>query len=223
MVKRSMKNASAVSVIGGADGPTSMFLLKRNSKLTLKQKLHKFKYNLKRTHVEKTLKPEAHTLDEVMAYLVKVHGFVELGKDSDEMKEEYSRMRASFLVQHAPELLGEYATLPPLKSESQEDLLVYVRQSEERIQKAMEVPTTEFDIDFHKFQISFEDSNDNIHFVIEKRFGYIGGGASGNKIVIKRFQRLDKEIHRYYGVTEEDIRTKSERYKDVVRALCRMR
>lgn len=213
------KHASAISVIGGADGPTSVFLLKRNRKLTLKQKLHKFKYNLKRAHVEKTLKPGGHTLDEVMTYLVKVHGFAEF--DKEEIKGEYEEMRASFLLQHVPELLGEYATLPPLKSESQEDLLEYMRQAQERVQRAKEIPATEFDIDFHKFQLSFENNDDNIHFVIEKRFGHIGGGASGNRRVIKRFQRLDKEIHRYYGVTEEDIRTKSQRYKDVVRALCR--
>lgn len=215
------KNASAVSVIGGADGPTSVFLLKRDQKLTLRQKMQRIKYNIKRTYVEKTLKSGGHTLDEVMAYLVKVHGFVELDKDSDEMREEYSRMRASFLIQHAPKLLGEYAILPQLKSESQEDLWDYVRQSEERIQKAMEISSAEFDIDFHKFQISFDDINDNIHFLIEKRFGYIGGGASGNKKIVKRFQQLDKDIHRYYGVTEEDIKTKSKRYEDVVRALCR--
>lgn len=213
------KNASAVSVIGGADGPTSVFLLKRNSKLIVRQKLQRFKYNMKKAYVERTLKPGAHTLDEVMTYLVKEHGFVE--PDKEEIKEEYEEMRASFLIQHAPELLGEYAKLPELKSESQEDLLAYVRQAQERTEKAKDIPATEFDIDFHKFQISFDDINDNIHFVIEKRFGHIGGGASGNRRVIKRFQRLDKEIYRYYGVTEEDIRTKSQRYKDVVRALCR--
>lgn len=215
------KSASAVSVIGGADGPTSVFLLKRDQKLTLRQKMQRIKYNIKRTYVEKTLKSGGHTLDEVMTYLVKAHGFVELDKDSDEMREEYSRMRASFLIQHAPKLLGEYAILPQLKSESQEDLWDYVRQSEERIQKAMEISSAEFDIDFHKFQIFFDDINDNIHFLIEKRFGYIGGGASGNKKIVKRFQQLDKDIHRYYGVTEEDIKTKSKRYEDVVRALCR--
>lgn len=212
------KNASAVSVIGGADGPTSVFFVKRNQNLTLRQKLQRFKYNMKKAHVEKTLKAGAHTLDEVMEYLVKVYGFVEL--DKEEIKEEYEEMRASFLLQHAPELLGEYAVLPQLKSESQEDLLAYFYREQERTQKAKEIPATEFDIDFHRLQISFADINHNIHFLIEKRFGYIGGGASGDKKILKRFHKLDKEIHRYYGVTEEDIRTKSQRYKDVVRALC---
>lgn len=213
------KNASATSVIGKADGATSVCLIKRDAELTLKQKIQRFRYQIKRAHVERTLKPGAHTMDEVMEYLVKVHGFAE--PDKEEIKEEYEEMRASFLIQHAPELLGEYAKLPKLKSESREDLLAYVRQAQERTEKAKEIPATEFDIDFHRFQISFDDSNDNIHFLIEKRFGYIGGGASGNKKILKRFHKLDKDIHRYYGVTEEDIRTKSQRYKDVVRALCR--
>ena len=213
------KNASAVSVIGGADGPTSVCLIKRNQKLTWKQKFRKFLYDRKKARVERTLKPGGHTLDEVMEYLVKVHGFVELNKE--EIKEEYNEMRASCLLQYAPELLGEYAILPSLQSESQEDVMAYFMQAQERVQKAKEVPVAEFDIDFHKFQISFDDINDNIHFLIEKRFGYIGGGASGNKKIVKRFQQLDKDIHRYYGVTEEDIKTKSKRYEDVVRALCR--
>ena len=36
------KSASAVSVIGGADGPTSIFF-KKNAKLTLKQKIQRAK------------------------------------------------------------------------------------------------------------------------------------------------------------------------------------
>ena len=37
------KIASAVSVIGGTDGPTSVFLLKKNAKLTLRQKIQRTK------------------------------------------------------------------------------------------------------------------------------------------------------------------------------------
>ncbi len=213
------KNTSATSIIGKADGATSVCLIKRDAKLTLKQKVQKFRYQIKRAYVERTLKPGAHTMDEVMAYIVNVHGFTELG--FDEIKEEYEEMRASFLVRHNPELLGEYAKLPKLKSESREDLLAYVRQAQERTEKAKEIPATEFDIDFHRFQISFDDRNDNIYFLIEKRFGYIGGGASGDKKILKRFHKLDKDIHRYYGVTEEDIKNKTKRYEEVVRALCR--
>ena len=82
-------------------------------------------------------------------------------------------------------------------------------------------PTTEFDIDFHKFQIPFEDINDNMHIIIEKRFAYIGGGVSGDKKQMRKFHRIFKDVYRYYGVTAEDIKNKTKRYEQVIRALTR--
>jgi len=205
------------TVIGHANGPTSVFVIKKKPKLTLRQKIDKLKYKIKRTYVEKTLNTTSHSIDEVMEYIVNVHGFVEI--DKDEVQHEYNEMRASFLMQHAPELLGEYAEMPQLKSTSQEDIQEHIRQFQERQQKAMEIPVAEFDIDFHKFQISFGDINDNMNIIVEKRFGYIGGGVSGSKKNIKRFQCIYKDAYRYYGVSSDDIKNKTKRYDDVVRAL----
>ena len=211
------KRASAATMIGGADGPTSVVVIKKNPKLTLRQKIEKFKYKMKRAYVERTLKAKSHSMDEVMEYIVNVQGFVELG--NDEVQQEYKEMRASFIMQYEPELLGEYATMPQLKSESQEDIQAHIKQFEEHQQRAMEIPVTEFDIDFHKFQIPSDDINDNMHITIEKKFAYIGGGVSGNKKIMKRFKHIYKDVYRYYGVTSEDIRNKSKRYEQVVRAL----
>ena len=96
-----------------------------------------------------------------------------------------------------------------------------MEKSKQRIKKAMEVPVTEFDIDFHKFTKDLGDSKGEIHFIIEKRYGHIGGGFSGSKKLLKKFEQIQKDIFRYYGVTKEDIENKSERYNDVVRALSR--
>ena len=133
------KSANAVSVIGGADGPTSVFVLKKDAKLTLRQKMGRLKNRAKRFYVEKTLKCEVHSMDEVMEYIVNRYGFVEVAEASDEAAEEYNQMRASFIIQYAPELLGEYALPPQLKSESPKDVEVYFKQSEERMKKALEV------------------------------------------------------------------------------------
>ena len=208
-----------MSVIGKSDGPTAVTVIKRNSKLTWKQKLEKCKYKIKRAYVEHTIKAKGHSLDEVIDYIINKHGFVEI--DNDEVRFERDEMRASFIMQYAPELLGEYATMPRLKSESKEDIEEHIKQFQVRQQRAMEVPISEFDIDFHKFQISFEDINDNMYINIEKRFAYIGGGVSGDKKVMRRFHRIFKDVHRYYGVTAEDIKNKSKRYEQVIRALSR--
>ena len=108
------------AIIGGADGPTAIAVIKKNSKLTLRQKIEKCRYKIKRACVERTIKANSHTLDEVIDYIVNVHGFTEIV--NDEVRQEYEEMRASFILQYAPELLGEYATMPQLKSESKEDI-----------------------------------------------------------------------------------------------------
>ena len=203
----SAKMTDTEAVIGKNDGPTAVMVIKKNPKLTLRQK----------TYVERTLKTESHSIDEVMEYMVNVHGFVEL--DDDEVYQEYSQMRASFIMQYASELLGEYATMPQLKSESKVDIQAHMKQLQERQKRAMEIPVEKFDIDFHKFEIPLNDRKDKIHITIEKRFGYIGGGASGDKKVMKRFHHIYKDIYQYYGVTKEDIKNKSKRYEEVVRAL----
>lgn len=45
------KIASEVSVIGGSGGPTSVFLLKKNVKLTQRQKIQRTKNKIKRFYV----------------------------------------------------------------------------------------------------------------------------------------------------------------------------
>ena len=206
-------------MIGKSDGPTAVTVIKKNSKLTWKQKLEKCKYKIKRAYVEYTIKDKSHSLDEVIDYIINKHGFVEI--DNDEVHFERDEMRASFIMQYAPELLGEYATMPQLKSESKEDIQAHIREFQKRQQRAMEIPIEKFDIDFHRFQISFEDINDNMYIIIEKRFAYIGGGVSGDKKQMRRFHRIFKDVHRYYGVTAEDIKNKSKRYEQVIRALTR--
>ena len=90
------KGTNSTTIIGGADGPTAVFVLKKNAKLTLKQKIEKLKYKIKRSYVERTIKAKSHSMDEVMKYIVNVHGFVEL--DDDEVHQEYNEMRVSFIM-----------------------------------------------------------------------------------------------------------------------------
>lgn len=217
----SNKEYVSSSKIGSSDGPTSVFVLKKNAKLTLKQKIQKIKYNMKKAHVEKMISSGCHTLDEVMDYIVNVHGFIKVDAKSDEAMEEYNQMRASFLIRYAPKLLGEYETVPQLESSDEEKVREFIEKSKLRIKKAMEVPVTEFDIDFYKFTKSFGDSKGEMHIIIEKKYGHIGGGASGKKKMLRKFDRIQKDIFRYYGVSKEDIESKSKRYKDLVRALSR--
>lgn len=212
------KHAKATSVIGGSDGPTSYIVLKKN-KLTPRQKILIIISKLKRIYVEKTIKCGTHTIDEVVDYIVKNLGFVEKDLDADEIMEEQNQLRASFIIRYAPELLSEYAGNSQVKSESKEDVEAFFKYNEERMRRASEIPYTEFPIDFHKFTKEVEGTNSYMDIIIEKRFKYIGGGAVGSKKLIKSFNRIYKDLYRYYGVTEEDICVKSDRYKELLGVL----
>ena len=198
------KSASAVSVIGGADGPTSIFF-KKNAKLTLKQKIQRAKNKIKRFYVDKTLSCESHSLDEVIEYIVNRYRFAEVDKDAEEFPEEYQQMRASFIIQYAPELLGESTACPKLKSESPKDVEAYIRQSEERMQSAMEIPSTEFDIDFHKFKKAFDDINDTMYIVIEKNMHILAVGLVEIKRWLKTF-RVSIKIYTDITVSQKRIK-----------------
>jgi hypothetical protein len=49
-------------------------------------------------------------MEEVENYIKDFLGFTEVKQNTDKYQTEYSEMRASFLLQYAPELLGELAT-----------------------------------------------------------------------------------------------------------------
>lgn len=211
------KSAGSVSIIGGSDGPTSVFLL-GGGKKTLKQRVHKTVFNLRKKWHALWIKPCGHTMEEVVAYIKENYGFVELTADSREYQSEYRGMRASFIMQYAPELLGEYAEHPQLTGRDEESVREFQRQIELRQQRAMEVSENEFTIDLHV--LHKKEKKSEMHLSLESRFGYIGGGFSGQgKHGQRRFRKIYRDIHRYYGVTETDIAEETQRYKELLTTL----
>ncbi len=216
-----MKKGNKIYRINGEDGPTSVFILKNTKKRTLKQRFHKIKYKRKKKRIEKMITSESHhSMEEVLAFAVNECGLVELDRDSVEVTEEYKQLRASFILQYKPELLGEYAKRSPLESEEPEAVMEYLGKCKEQLQRAMAVPKELFDIDMHKYIKEYSDINERLNVVIETKYGYIGGGAGGDKAV-KDLDEMMMRLHKYYGVTQEDVDNQTERYKNLIRTLCR--
>lgn len=216
-----MKKGDKTYRINGEDGPTSVFILKNTKNRTLKQRFHKIKYNRKKKRIEKMITGESHhSMEDVLAFAVNECGLVELDRDSVEVGEEYKQLRASFILQYNPELLGEYAEVPPLESEEPEAVIEHLKKCKEQFQHAMAVPKELFDIDMHKYIKEYSGTNESLDVVIETKYGYIGGGANGDKAV-KDLDEMMTRLHKYYGVTQEDIDNQTERYKNLIRTLCR--
>ena len=69
------KEVSTVSIVRD-DKPTSFFLVGRNnSKLTPKQKIKKFLYDVRKKRIAKSLKANPHSMEQVADYIVTELGF----------------------------------------------------------------------------------------------------------------------------------------------------
>lgn len=211
------KTSGSISIIGGSDGPTSVFFA-ANRKKTIRQKVQKQVFAVRKKWYAYRLHPKAHTMEEVIAYLKEKYAFEEVEKDTMEYQNEYDRIRTSFILQYKPELLGAYAVYPQLKSHDEAGIREFQRQLECRERKARELSQEEFSIDLHVLKKA--DSESEMHFLIETVFGYIGGGFSCSKGTGKhRFNQIYKDVYGYYGVTEEDIEKETERYQELLTTL----
>lgn len=207
-----------ITRIEGSDGPTAVFVAGRNKgKISLKHRIQRFINKSRRNYIGKTIKAEAHTLDQVCEYIVNVLGYREIDSNQPEYKEEYDELRASYILQYKPELLGDLAYIPDLAEYTEAAITKYLDQIKMRQEAAKKIPAEVFDIDFYKF--IRKDGDNESHFIIEKTHDYIGGGASGNTQTVRRHNREFKQVYRYYGVSQEDIDKKTERFEEVVRML----
>lgn len=215
-----MKKGNKAYRLDNGDGPTSVFILKNKKKRTLRQTFQKMLFDRKKKRIEKMITGESsHSMEDVLAFAVNECGLTELERESLAVREEYEQLRASFMLQYEPELLGEYAEIPPLEKEDPEAVMEHLEKCKEQLSHAMAVPKELFDIDMHKYVKEYLDINENLDVVIETKYGYIGGGAAGHKAV-KDLNEMMIRLHQYYGVTQEDIDNQTERYKNLVRTLC---
>ena len=138
-----------ISKIESSDGPTTVFVAGRN--ITFKQKVQRFINQTRRNHIEKSITADAHTLDEVCDYIVRILGYRELETDQQDYKEEYDDLRASYILQYKPELLGDFANIPDLTEDTEEAINEYLEMIKNRQNAAKGISKELFDIDFHKF------------------------------------------------------------------------
>ncbi len=60
------KVASSVSIIGGADGPTSIFIAGKGGKVKLRTRIQNYFLKIRRNRIKKQITTNPHTLEEVV-------------------------------------------------------------------------------------------------------------------------------------------------------------
>lgn len=212
------KSARAVSIIGGADGPTSIFMAGKTKKFSLKIWVKNKYTQYKRGRVAKKIVPNPHTLREVIRYIQDVYGGVEVSKGSHNYQEQYRDLKTSLILQHKPELLGELAELKRPSGYDEKSLRDFFEQVELRSQKAFCIPDEFFPMDFKLYEVQVPDVG-QIEFCIDTMWDIFGNSYSGSKKGMRQLKKISKDVYLYYGVTPEDIRNKTKRYSVLLTVL----
>lgn len=212
------KSKNSVSIINGADGPTSFFIAKKPKKLKLSERIKRACYQRKRKRIEKKIIANPHTLDEVVIYIKERYGAKELSKQSYSYLEQYRSLKASLMIQHRPELLGDLAEIRKPRRYNEKTLKRFWNKMEQRMKKAESISDKDFPMNFHIYKIKISKIGE-MQICIDRIWNILSYSYSGAQKEMKQLKRISKEIHCYYGVTKEDIENRSARYSSLVTTL----
>ena len=212
------KKAEAVSIIGGADGPTSIFLAGTLSgKKPFTQRVRQNIYRYRRRRAEKKIYAAPHTLQEVIAYAKRSCRAVELPKASRVYQEQYACAKEALILAHRPELLGSAARIARPEALNQETAAAFYRQLQARSEMAARIPDSEMPMEFHIYEIRIQGGR--MQLELDYRWELFGLSYSGDKKAMKQLKKIARELSLYYGVSEEDIRNKTKRYSSLLTTL----
>lgn len=219
------KSINSVSIIGGADGPTSIFLVgsKYKDKNVIRQmhrQIQNKKNQIKRKRAEKSIVPRSHTLDETIQYMIKNYGMIEADSSYPSYEECRRGMRFSLAQAENAELLGEQPqSLELHEFQNQEAIRRWHKaldKWEEQAQKIVDMlPPEVVSMDYHMFVLN-KGEEGTLEIEIERERQLIQMQYSGD---CKLMNAIIKDIHLYYGVSQQDIEEKTERYQNLLAVL----
>lgn len=211
------KSNSQVSVIYGADGPTSVFMLGKSKKQPLKVRIRNARYQSKRKKVEAAIVVNPHSLSETVEYAKDKYGLTETACTDEKYIEQVKCLKESLISRHKPELLGEMKDIPKPDFSVEESVKEFLDKMKARSERIAQMPDDVIPMDFHLYEIRIDD--DCLEVEVDYTWNIFAISYSGSKAVVKRFKEISRDLYSYYGVTEDDIKNKTERYSALVTEL----
>lgn len=211
------KSKSNVSIIGGADGPTSVFLLGTTGKRPLKDRIRNYFYKKKRNRMAKQISAGAHSMEEVVSFIKKEYGASEISKTDHRYIEQRKCLKESLILQHRPELLGDRLEIQRPEEFTEETAKKMFEQIRKRSEFIEAIPDEEMPMDYHVYEICLSEGRMSID--IDFKWDIFGCSYSGSKKEMKQLRKICREVYIYYGVTEEDIQNNTERYSSLLTTL----
>ena len=211
------KSKSEVSIIGGADGPTSIFIAGKTQKRSLKVKMQNAIYKHKLKRAEKKIVAGAHTLNELVQYATNKYDVVEINVAERKYIVQRINLKESLILQHKQEVLGEMKDIPTPDISNEESVRQYLDKIKARSEIIAEMPDDIIPMNFHLYEIRIGD--DVLEMEIDYIWNIFGISYSGDRKAMKQFEKISRDLYIYYGVSEDDIKKRTERYSSLVAAL----
>lgn len=198
----------AVGVIGGADGPTSVYLTKQ--KKPLRHYVRNLIYKYKGKRAEKIIVPGTHTLAELNDYATDRYAALELDKSHKRYIMQQACMKESIVIRYRPDLLGDLREIPIAETMDVEALRQCNELWQKRSQYIKSIPNVELGMDYHIYEIQVQGGR--VELEIDYTWNEFRISYSGHKKAKRKVKKIAQDLAVYYGVTEEDIQNRTERY-----------
>lgn len=230
MKKRDSKKAvTATTIIGGSDGPTSIFLAgkfrgrQRNPLCRLRDRWRDGQRKKRRAKVMAALTAKPHTLDQVARHIRKKYHAVELERESGRAQEGYRNHKTALVYREQSERMEQMGyPFPDRKRPADfhdrtavEEWYGYMKEYDEA---AMRLDDSFVPMDYHIYQICPEHGG-VLEVEMEKMRGLLSLSFRSPKKNRRAMKKIWRDIYRYYGVTQEDIENSTDRYLTLVTVL----
>lgn len=213
-------SSGAVGIIGGADGPTSVLVAGKNGrakKIPLKHRIKNRIYKWKRKCAEKQIIAGERTLTEVVTYAVEKYDATEADITQRKYATQKLCLKESLISRYKPEMLGELAEMNRPEDFNPETVKALQDQFLARRERVKSISEEQMPMDFYIYEIAVGEGR--LEMEVDYHWNIFGISYSGSKKSMKKMKEIAKDLHLYYGVSEEDIQQKSERYHSLLAIL----
>lgn len=184
-MKQHSENAISVSVIGGADGPTSIFVAGPGEKRALKARIRDSIYRYKRKRAEKRIVAAPHSLAETVQYAKDKYGLTEAAATDSDYIEQMRCLKENLVLRQKPELLGSLGELPEPDLTDETAVQAFLDLLEARSRKIAQLPDDVVPMDFHLYKIKMGDGL--LQMGIDYIWQDLSLSYSGNRAAMRKF------------------------------------
>lgn len=211
------KGVNTVSVISGADGPTSIFIAGKIDRQSVKTRIKNVIYRYRRKKVEKTIATNPHSLYETVQYAKDKYGLTEVKSTDREYIEQRRCLKESLIVQHKPEILNEMQEIAKPDYNDENFVREYIEKIKSRSEMIAAMPDNIIPMDFHIYRLKV--GSGLFEMAIDYKWDMFELSYSGNKKQMKQLKMMSKDLNIYYGVSQSDIKNRTKRYMSLVTEL----